>query len=172
MTVRRKAAGIAAAGIVPLALTGLAATPAAAHGSMTDPVSRVAACYAEGPESPDSPACRAAVTAGGSQALYDWNAVNMAGAGGKSKERVPDGKLCSAGKDEYKGLDLPRDDWPSTKMAAGSHTFHYRATAPHKGTFALYITKAGYDPTRPLTWSDLEPEPFAQATDPELKGGE
>ncbi|WP_328316684.1 lytic polysaccharide monooxygenase auxiliary activity family 9 protein [Streptomyces sp. NBC_00388] len=172
MTARRKAAGIAALGIVPLALTGLAATPAAAHGSMTDPVSRIAACYAEGPESPSTPACKAAVAAGGTQALYDWPAVNMADAAGRSKELVPDGKLCSAGKDEYKGLDLPRDDWPSTKMTAGSHTFHYRATAPHKGAFALYITKQGYDPTRPLTWTDLESKPFAQVTDPKLENGE
>ncbi|WP_405782019.1 lytic polysaccharide monooxygenase [Streptomyces sp. NBC_00859] len=172
MTVRRKAAGIAALGIAPLALTALAATPAAAHGSMTDPVSRIAACYAEGPESPDTPACKAAVAAGGTQALYDWPAVNMADAAGQSKERVPDGKLCSAGKDEYKGLDLPRGDWPSTRMAAGSHTFHYRATAPHKGAFALYITKQGYDPTRPLKWSDLESKPFAQVTDPKLENGE
>ncbi|WP_275465329.1 lytic polysaccharide monooxygenase [Streptomyces noursei] len=171
MTVRRKAAGIVLFGLAPVALTALTATPAAAHGSMSDPVSRVSACYAEGPESPRSAACKAAVQVGGAQALYDWNGVRDGAAGGKSKERIPDGKLCSAGNDEYKGLDLPRADWPSTPMKAGKHTFHYRATAPHKGTFELYLTKDGYDPTKPLKWSDLEAQPFAKVTDPTLTNG-
>ncbi|MEE6268377.1 lytic polysaccharide monooxygenase [Streptomyces diastatochromogenes] len=171
MTVRRKAAGIALFGLAPVALTVLTATPAAAHGSMSDPVSRVSACYAEGPESPRSAACKAAVQVGGAQALYDWNGVRDGAAGGKSKERIPDGKLCSAGNDEYKGLDLPRADWPSTPMKAGKHTFRYRATAPHKGTFELYLTKDGYDPAKPLKWSDLEAQPFAKVTDPTLTNG-
>ncbi|MEW1655390.1 lytic polysaccharide monooxygenase [Streptomyces sp. NPDC093707] len=171
MNARRTAIGIALLGIAPMALTVLNATPAAAHGSMSDPVSRVAACFAEGPENPKSAACKAAVQLGGTQALYDWNAVRDGDADGRSKERIPDGKLCSAGNDEYKGLDLPRADWPATAMKAGKHTFRYRATAPHKGTFALYLTKDGYDPTKPLKWSDLEAEPFAKATDPTLEDG-
>ncbi|MER0478982.1 lytic polysaccharide monooxygenase [Streptomyces sp. Edi2] len=172
MTARRKAAGIALAGIGPLALTVLTASPAAAHGSMTDPVSRVSACFAEGPESPKSAACKAAVRAGGTQALYDWNGVRDGEAGGRSKARIPDGKLCSANNPEYKGLDLPRADWPSSRMRAGSHTFHYKATAPHKGYFELYLTKSSYNPAKPLKWSDLESKPFAKVTDPKLTNGE
>lgn len=171
MTVRRKATGIALVGIAPLALTALTASPAAAHGSMTDPVSRVSACYAEGPESPRSAACKAAVQTGGAQALYDWNGVRDGEAGGRSRTRIPDGKLCSANNAEYKGLDLPRADWPSSRMRAGSHTFHYKATAPHAGYFELYITKAGYDPKKPLKWSDLESKPFAKVN-PKLTNGE
>ncbi|MFE2187673.1 lytic polysaccharide monooxygenase [Streptomyces sp. NPDC059455] len=170
-TVRRRTARIAVLGMVPLALTALSADPASAHGSMTDPVSRVSACFAEGPESPDSAACKAAVQAGGTQALYDWNEVNIPDAAGRHKEIIPDGKLCSAGRDKYKGLDLPRADWPATAMTAGEHTFAYRATAPHRGSFELYITKDGYDPTKPLTWADLEAEPFAKVTDPTLRDG-
>lgn len=172
MTARRKGAGIAAIGFAQLALTALAAGPAAAHGSMTDPVSRVAACYAEGPESPDSAACKAAVAASGTQAFYDWNEVNIANAAGKHREIIPDGELCSAGRDKYKGLDLPRADWPASRMSAGRHTFRYKATAPHRGSFELYLTKNGYDPAEPLKWSDLEPAPFAKVTDPKLVGGE
>ncbi|AYG83796.1 Chitin-binding protein CbpD [Streptomyces hundungensis] len=166
------AVAVAAVGLAPLALTGLAAGPAAAHGSMTDPVSRVSACYAEGPESPKSAACKAAVAAGGAQALYDWNGVNMANAAGKSKQIIPDGKLCSGGNDKYRGLDLPRADWPATTLSAGEHTFRYKGTAPHKGSFALYITKAGYDPSKPLKWSDLEATPFAEVADPPMRGGD
>ncbi|MEV6314854.1 lytic polysaccharide monooxygenase [Streptomyces sp. NPDC051776] len=171
MTSRRKAAGIAVLGTAPLVFSALTAVPAAAHGSMTDPVSRVSACYTEGPESPRSAACKAAVAASGTQAFYDWNEVNIGNAAGRHKEIIPDGKLCSAGRDKYKGLDLPRADWPSTRMSAGRHTFRYKATAPHKGAFELYITKDGYDPKKPLKWSDLEAEPFAEVTDPKLENG-
>lgn len=173
MTARRsKVAAIAAAGIAPLALTALSAAPAAAHGSMTDPVSRVSACFQEGPESPTSAACKAAVAASGAQAFYDWNGVNIANAAGKSKEIIPDGKLCSAGNDKYKGLDLPRADWPSSKMSGGNHTFRYKGTAPHKGSFELYITKDSYDPTKPLKWSDLEEKPFVDVADPKMENGD
>ncbi|ANW20921.1 lytic polysaccharide monooxygenase auxiliary activity family 9 protein [Streptomyces clavuligerus] len=171
MTTRRTAAVAAALGVVPLALTALTVTPAAAHGSMLDPVSRVSACFAEGPESPDSAACKAMVAAGGTQPLYDWNEVNIGDAAGRHRQIIPDGKLCSVGRDKYKGLDAPRADWPSSPMAAGSKTFRWRATAPHRGTLELYITREGYDPTKPLKWSDLEAQPFAKVTDPRLENG-
>lgn len=174
MTTRRRTAtvAVAALGVAPLALTALAASPAVAHGSMTDPVSRVSACYAEGPESPKSAACKAAVAASGTQAFYDWNEVNIGDAAGDHRSLIPDGRLCSANRDKYKGLDLPRADWPTSKLAAGGHTFRYKATAPHRGTFELYLTKDGYDPSQPLRWSDLEARPFARVADPKLVNGE
>ncbi|MFF4296164.1 lytic polysaccharide monooxygenase [Streptomyces vinaceus] len=169
---RRTVTRIAAAGLAPLAVAAYAAGPAAAHGSMTDPVSRVAACYAEGPESPKSAACKAAVAASGAQAFYDWNAVNIANAAGNHRSLIPNGQLCSAGNDKYRGLDLARADWPASPMTSGAHTFRYKGTAPHKGSFELYITKDGYDPSKPLKWSDLEPAPFAKATDPGMQNGD
>ncbi|MFF3502828.1 lytic polysaccharide monooxygenase [Streptomyces sp. NPDC003247] len=172
MSARRKAAAVAALGLTPLALTGLSAAPAAAHGSMGDPVSRVSQCYAEGPESPTSDACKAAVAAGGTQALYDWNGIRVGDAGGRHQEVIPDGKLCSANNDEFKGLDLARTDWPATSVSAGSYTFKYRVTAQHKGTFTVYLTQAGYDPAQPLAWSDLDLEnPVATVTDPVAADG-
>ncbi|WP_326669217.1 lytic polysaccharide monooxygenase auxiliary activity family 9 protein [Streptomyces sp. NBC_01257] len=168
---RRRAAAVVALGATPLVLTALAAAPASAHGSLTDPVSRVSACFAEGPEHPESAACVAAVAAGGTQALYDWNGVNIADAAGNHRQLIPDGKLCSAGNDKFKGLDLPRADWPATDLKSGPHTFRFRATAPHRGSFALYLTTASYDPAKPLKWSDLEAKPFAEATDPRLVDG-
>ncbi|MFI0506566.1 lytic polysaccharide monooxygenase [Streptomyces albogriseolus] len=171
MSARRKAA-VAAIGLAPLALTGLSATPAAAHGSMGDPVSRVSQCYAEGPESPTSDACKAAVAAGGTQALYDWNGIRIGDAGGRHQELIPDGKLCSAGNEAFKGLDLARADWPATSVSSGEHTFKYRVTAPHKGTFTVYITKPGYDPAQPLAWDDLDlANPVATSTDPAAADG-
>ncbi|MBD9728277.1 lytic polysaccharide monooxygenase [Streptomyces caniscabiei] len=161
-----------AAGVVPLALAVFAAGPAVAHGALGDPVSRVAQCYAEGPESPRSAACAAAVAAGGTQALYDWNGVRIGDAAGRHRELIPDGELCSAGDAAFKGLDLARADWPSTRVRAGSYPFAYRVTAPHKGTFTVYVTKEGYDPSRPLAWDDLDlANPVARATDPAASGG-
>ncbi|MFI2377639.1 lytic polysaccharide monooxygenase [Streptomyces sp. NPDC018964] len=172
MPARRKAAVATAVGLVPLALTGLSAAPASAHGSMGDPVSRVSQCYAEGPESPKSAACQAAVAAGGTQALYDWNGVRIGDADGRHQELIPDGKLCSAGNEAFKGLDLARADWPTTSVSSGSYTFKYRVTAPHKGTFKVYITKPGYDPSQPLAWDDLDlANPVATSTDPAASGG-
>lgn len=172
MPARRKVAVVATLGLTPLALTALAAAPASAHGTMGDPVSRVAQCYAEGPESPRSAACKAAVAAGGTQALYDWNGIRIGDANGQHQSLIPDGKLCSANSDEFKGLDLARADWPTTSVSSGSYTFKYRVTAPHKGTFKVYITKAGYDPTQPLAWDDLDLDnPVATATDPTATGG-
>lgn len=172
MPARRKVATVAALGSLPLALTALTAAPAAAHGSMGDPVSRVSQCYAEGPESPKSAACKAAVAAGGTQALYDWNGIRIGDAGGRHQQLIPDGKLCSANSEEFKGLDLARADWPATGVSSGSHTFKYRVTAPHKGTFKVYITKPGYDPAKPLAWKDLDlANPVATSTDPAAAGG-
>ncbi|MFE0805152.1 lytic polysaccharide monooxygenase [Streptomyces sp. NPDC058812] len=166
----RKVAAVA--GLAPLALTTLAAAPAAAHGSMGDPVSRVSQCHAEGPESPKSDACKAAVAAGGTQALYDWNGIRIGNAAGKHQELIPDGKLCSANDPAFKGMDLARADWPATSVSSGSYTFKYRVTAPHKGTFKVYITKPGYDPAGPLGWGDLDlSAPVATVTDPAASGG-
>ncbi|MCF2131152.1 lytic polysaccharide monooxygenase [Strepomyces sp. STD 3.1] len=168
----RRAAAVAVAGLAPLALTTLAAAPASAHGSMGDPVSRVSQCHAEGPENPRSAACKAAVAAGGTQALYDWNGIRIGNAAGKHQELIPDGKLCSANDPAFKGMDLARADWPTTSVSSGSYTFKYRVTAPHKGTFKVYITKPGYDPAKPLGWGDLDlSAPVATATDPAASGG-
>ncbi|MGW8065714.1 lytic polysaccharide monooxygenase auxiliary activity family 9 protein [Streptomyces ziwulingensis] len=168
----RRVAAVAVAGLAPLALTTLAAAPASAHGSMGDPVSRVSQCHAEGPESPQSDACKAAVAAGGTQALYDWNGIRIGNAAGKHQELIPDGKLCSANDPAFKGMDLARADWPATGVSSGSYTFKYRVTAPHKGTFKVYITKPGYDPAGPLGWGDLDlSAPVATATDPVASDG-
>ncbi|MET8036528.1 lytic polysaccharide monooxygenase [Streptomyces sp. NPDC005345] len=172
MSARRKAAAVVAVGIAPLALSALAAAPASAHGTMGDPVSRVSQCYAEGPESPKSAACKAAVAAGGTQALYDWNGIRIGDANGQHQALIPDGKLCSADSEEFKGLDLARSDWPATGVSSGAYTFRYRVTAQHKGTFKVYITKSGYDPSKPLAWADLDlAQPVATVTDPTASNG-
>ncbi|MEU8764484.1 lytic polysaccharide monooxygenase [Streptomyces sp. NPDC048659] len=150
------AAALAAAALVPLTPTS-----AGAHGAVFNPVSRVAACYAEGPESPKSQVCKDLVADSGTQPLYDWNEVNIANADGQHKALIPDGKLCSANRAKYRALDWARTDWPSTAVAPGAFGFKIRATAAHSGTMTMYITKQGFDPTQPLKWSDLDTAPVA-----------
>ncbi|GAA1097039.1 MULTISPECIES: lytic polysaccharide monooxygenase auxiliary activity family 9 protein [Streptomyces violaceusniger group] len=165
----RTAAVGALLGALPCLFTALAAPPAQAHGAPTDPVSRTFACSPEGGGAARSAACRAARAAGDDPEAAAWDNLRIAGVAGRDRERIPDGKLCSGGLEAYRGLDLPRADWPSTRLSAGADlTLTYRSTIPHTGTFELYLTKEGYDPKRPLKWSDLEAKPFATAKDPAL----
>ncbi|MFE5596213.1 lytic polysaccharide monooxygenase [Streptomyces sp. NPDC056549] len=157
----RRTTAVAASALSASALVGLTPTAAGAHGAVFNPVSRVAACYAEGPETPKSQVCKDLVADSGTQPLYDWNEVNIANAAGQHQALIPDGKLCSANREKYRALDWARTDWPSTAVAAGSFDFKVRVTAAHSGTMTVYITKAGFDPTKPLKWSDLDTTPVA-----------
>ncbi|MBB5019110.1 chitin-binding protein [Chitinivorax tropicus] len=145
-----------------------------AHGSMEVPISRVLNCYREGAENPRSAACRAAVAQGGTQALYDWNGINQL-PNGNHRAYVPDGQLCGGGKELFRGLNLPRNDWVATPVAPrsdGRFEFVFNATAPHSTRyFEFYITRDGYDPTKPLKWSDLESTPFCTINRVTLENG-
>ncbi|KAB1907689.1 lytic polysaccharide monooxygenase [Micromonospora sp. AMSO31t] len=165
MAVRRTLAVLAAVAATVL-LTGV---PASAHGAPTSPLSRAAACGPEGGRA-DTPACRAAIAEGA--AVREWDNIRVARIDGRDRERIPDGELCSGGLSAYRGLDLPRSDWPATTLTAGArHTFRYRTTIPHKGTFRFYATTDSYAPTRRLTWADLEAKPFLTVTDPPIRDG-
>lgn len=142
--------------------------PAFAHGAPTDPLSRAAACGPEGGGARGSAACAAARKAG----FAAWDNLRVAGVAGRDREVVPDGELCSGGLPAYRGLDLPRADWPSTTLTPGATiTSAYRGTIAHPGEFRLYVTRAGYDPAAPLTWGDLETQPFFTVTDPPFRNG-
>ncbi|WP_327188538.1 lytic polysaccharide monooxygenase [Streptomyces xinghaiensis] len=174
MTAHRTAGPAVVAGAAALLLPALAAAPAAAHGAPTGPLSRAAACGPEGGAYARSAACRAAVAANKGQPLGAWDNLRRADTGGRERERrvIPDGRLCSAGLDAHRGLDTPRTDWPVTELSAGSRlTLGYEGTIPHPGTFDLYLTRPGYDPSSPLTWSDLDSKPFASVTGPQLADG-
>ncbi|MEV6479886.1 lytic polysaccharide monooxygenase [Streptomyces sp. NPDC051576] len=169
MTAHRTA--MAAAAMAPLLLTVWAAGPAQAHGAPTYPVSRVYACSPQGGSQAKSAACEAAVAANGAPFTY-WDNLRVPDVNGRDRQVIPDGKLCSGGLPDYKGLDLARTDWPSTRLTPGAKlTMTYASTIAHTGTFKLYLTKAGYDPAKPLTWSELATQPFAEVKDPPLTGG-
>lgn len=151
---------------VALALVGAVAAGVAvwaadqeaqAHGSVQRPASRAYSCRFE---QPDNPMCAAAWTAD-SQALYDWMEVNIGDVDGAHQQRIPDGELCSAGRDKYAAFDRP-GDWPLTHLqpnSAGQYDVVYTSTAPHATAYyRLLITRAGFDTrTDTLRWADLEP---------------
>ncbi|KUL31140.1 lytic polysaccharide monooxygenase [Streptomyces regalis] len=162
---------LAATAVTPLLLTVWAAGPAHAHGAPTDPVSRVYGCSPDGGSASRSAACRAAVASNGAP-FTAWDNLRIANVNGRDRQVVPDGQLCSGGLPAYRGLDLARADWPSTRYTPGSTlTMRYVSTIPHTGTFKLYLTEPGYDPTKPLSWSDLPEKPFAEVKDPALADG-
>jgi chitin-binding protein len=152
--------------------TAPAVLPAAAHGAPVAPVSRVAACSSVGGADVRTAACRAAIAQHGGQPFDDWDNLRVANVAGRDRQLIPDGELCSGGLQEYRGLDLARADWPATKLTAGARfTLTYRTTIPHDGSFELYLTTDGYDPSRPLTWSQISAKPFLTVTDPPVTDG-
>ncbi|GIJ43944.1 hypothetical protein Val02_08300 [Virgisporangium aliadipatigenens] len=167
MTAIRRAALLAGVPLMIIALTGV---PARAHGAPTAPLSRAAECGPDGRHR-TGPACAAAIEASGGGKL-DWDNLRVAGVNGKDRQKIPDGKLCSAGLSRFAGLDLPRGDWPTTALTPGAaFTFTYRTTIPHKGTFRMYATNEGWSPTSGLHWGDLPAEPFLSVTDPPIRDG-
>ncbi|NEC90047.1 lytic polysaccharide monooxygenase [Streptomyces sp. SID12501] len=160
-----------AAFAAPLLLTLSAAGPAQAHGAPTSPVSRAYACSPDGGSLAGTAACRAAVTANGGEPFTFWDNLRVGDVYGRDRAVIPDGRLCSGGLSAYRGLDLARSDWPSTTLTPGARlTMTYRSTIPHTGTFKMFLTKPGYDPSGPLNWSDLPDQPFAEVKDPALTG--
>jgi predicted carbohydrate-binding protein with CBM5 and CBM33 domain len=168
MTVNRSLAAAGALAVVA-AFSLLPAGQAGAHGATSDPPSRAVACAPDG-RAVRSAACRAAIDANGGS-FADWDNVRVPGVAGRDRERIPDGRLCSGGLADFRGLDLARADWPATRVTAGARfTFRYRQRIPHRGTFRLYVTRDGYDPGRALRWADVPAEPFLTAKDPPIRG--
>ncbi|MFB9234926.1 lytic polysaccharide monooxygenase [Plantactinospora siamensis] len=158
-----------AAGLAPLLLLALSATPADAHGALSAPASRAAACAPDG-GSARSAACRAAAAAGDDAAA--WDDIRVPDVNGRDRQVIPDGHLCSGNLDRFRGLDLARPDWPSTRLTPGATiTFRYRASIPHQGSFRFYLTRPGWSRSTPLGWGDLAAKPFLTVTDPPLKNG-
>src|SRR4051812_49717780 len=165
--IRRLAVAVAAAGVSAL----VPALPASAHGATTTPISRSAACAAGGGTATATAACKAARAANGGP-FGTFDNLRVPNVNGNDRKFVPDGKLCSGGLAAFKGLDLARDDFPSTTVSAGKTLpIKYRATLPHAGSFRIYLTKQGFDPSKKLAWDDPAGKPLAEIKDPPPSDG-
>ncbi|MFJ4126366.1 lytic polysaccharide monooxygenase [[Kitasatospora] papulosa] len=148
-----------------IALTLFGQGNAQAHGVTMTPGSRTYLCWLDAKTStgsldPTNPACKAALSESGSNALYNWFAVLDSNAAGRGAGYVPDGKLCSAGDRSpynFTGYNAARSDWPRTHLTAG-RTIQVKHSnwAAHPGSFRVYLSKPGYSPSTELGWDDLE----------------
>lgn len=137
---------------------------AVAHGSLSQPISRIYSGFLEDPQSPDSAAVQDAIAIGGTQPFYDWNEVVNFHPGTPAQQMmvpyhlsIPDGEIASGGNFKYRGLDQVRDDWPTTPMSAGPNEFVFYVTTPHDpSVFRAWITSADWHPLLPLNWAQLE----------------
>jgi hypothetical protein len=165
----RHHAAAAAAGFTA-AVAVWPAPAAQAHGAPVNPVNRATVCAVAG-TGEDLAVCRAALAANG-RPFGNFDNLRVPGVAGNDKQLIPDGKLCSAGLPDYRGLDLARADWPATTVGSGSTlAVRYRATIPHRGSFRIYLTRAGYNPLQALRWRDLRTDPIATVVDPPLRDG-
>ena len=130
--------------------------PASAHGTLDLPASRLQMCRFV---VPNHPVCQEAWQAN-AQAIWDWNGLLISNAANRHRQLIPDGKLCSANRDEYSYFDRPGSDWPATALTPdsdGKYTFRWNSTAPHSTAYyRVYVTKQGFDPNRRLSWGDLD----------------
>ncbi|HEY0542387.1 MAG TPA: lytic polysaccharide monooxygenase [Actinoallomurus sp.] len=141
---------LALAVVAAAALTFATATPAFSHGYTTSPPSR-------------SYRCAQQQVSGCGSIQYEPQSVE--GPKGFPQAGPADGHICSANHTEFAPLDDPRGGtWPAASMTSGaSYGFTWTFTAIHAtSSFRYFITKSGYDPTKPLTRSALESQPFLQ----------
>ncbi|GIG41375.1 lytic polysaccharide monooxygenase [Cellulomonas phragmiteti] len=164
---RRGLRAAALALTVPLALaaSALVATPAAAHGSVTDPPTRNYGCWERWGDDFQNrqmatldPMCWQAWQADPS-AMWNWNGLYHEGIGGRHEERIPDGQLCSGGRTEggrYDALDTP-GPWTMTTVPQ-RFTLTLTDQAKHGADYLrVYVTKPGFDPTTTSpAWSDMQ----------------
>ncbi|MET9292902.1 lytic polysaccharide monooxygenase [Streptomyces sp. NPDC003077] len=144
----RKKISAAVIGFGVVGASVLATGGASSHGYTDSPVSRQVLC------------AKGTVKNCGE---IQWEPQSVEGPKGFPARGPADGKICAGGNSRFAQLDDPRGgNWPATKVSAGSsYTFTWRFTASHATTdFRYYITKDGWNPSKPLTRADLNLTPF------------
>ncbi|MFE6717444.1 lytic polysaccharide monooxygenase [Streptomyces albidoflavus] len=148
---RNKKTYAAVVGAATLGALAFATGGASSHGYTDQPLSRQKLC-ANG-------------TVGNCGAIQ-WEPQSVEGPKGFPAAGPADGSICSAGNTGFKQLDAAKTpngaDWPTTQVSGGQgYTFRWQITARHATTdFRYYITKDGWDSSKPLTRAALEPQPF------------
>ncbi|MDX2649151.1 lytic polysaccharide monooxygenase [Streptomyces sp. PA03-1a] len=144
---RKFGAAVVGLGLVGLSVLGTGS--AWSHGYTDAPISRQKLC-ADG-----------TVTNCGD---IQWEPQSVEGPKGFPSSGPSDGTLCAGGNSRFAQLDDPRGGtgWPTTKVTSGqNYSFRWQFTASHATSdFKYYITKQGFDPSRPLTRSALTLTPF------------
>ncbi len=144
----RKKASAAVIGLAIAGVSVLATTSASSHGYTDSPISRQKLC------------ANGTVTGCGN---IQWEPQSVEGLKGFPAAGPADGKICSGGNGQFAQLDDPRGgNWLTTQVTGGQgYSFRWQFTARHSTSdFRYYITKDGWDSTKPLTRAALESQPF------------
>ncbi|MBO1334269.1 lytic polysaccharide monooxygenase [Streptomyces sp. VRA16 Mangrove soil] len=147
----RKRIYAALLGLTTAGAFALSAGGASGHGYTDQPISRQKLC------------ANGTVTGCGN---IQWEPQSVEGPKGFPAAGPADGQICSANHTEFGSLNSPTQPngsaWPTTKVTGGqSYTFRWQFTARHSTTdFRYYITKDGWDDSKPLTRAALNTTPF------------
>ncbi|WP_131743158.1 lytic polysaccharide monooxygenase auxiliary activity family 9 protein [Actinomadura roseirufa] len=151
---RKSTLALAAAAAVALPVT--LATSAFAHGYTQSPASRSYLC---GQHKVNN--C----------GQVQWDPDGVEGPKGFPSGGPGDGRICAGADSRWSPLDDQRGGtgWPATKVTAGGALpISWRFTAAHSTTsFRYFLTKDGWDVTKPLTRAALDLTPYHQEN---LKG--
>jgi chitin-binding protein len=149
-------------------VVAISPAPAQAHGVTMFPGSRTFLCWQDGlrPNGeivPFNPACGAAVQQTGTTPLYNWFAVLLSNAGGRTSEIISDGNLCGppGGPFDFTAYNAVRTDWGVTHLTSGaSYQIRHSNWARHPSAapagFRVSITRQGWTRNQQLRWSDLQ----------------
>ncbi|MEV0091765.1 lytic polysaccharide monooxygenase [Streptomyces sp. NPDC050738] len=147
----KKQLGVAVVGLAVAGVSLLATSPASSHGYTDQPMSRQKLC------------ANGTVTGCGA---IQYEPQSVEGLKGFPGAGPADGSICSAGHTNFAALDAAKTPgggaWPTTKLTGGQgYTFRWQFTAMHSTTdFKYFITKNGWDDSKPLTRAALDSQPF------------
>lgn len=130
-----------------LFLMGGMASPALAHGYVSSPTSRTVLC-----QKGINTACGAA----------QYEPQSIEGPKGFPAGGPADGTLASGGNARFSELNQQSPTrWARVALHSGTNTFTWNLTAQHRTTsWQYFITRQGWDASKPLTRSDFELTPF------------
>ncbi|MBP2001501.1 chitin-binding protein [Paenibacillus shirakamiensis] len=116
----------------------------------------------------ESPGSRSALCAQGINkncGSIQYEPQSVEGVGNFPTAGVPDGNLAGVGK--YPELEeQSADRWTKITMNGGKNTFQWKLTALHATKeWKYYITKKGWDQSKPLTRAQLDLTPFCYIND-------
>ena len=141
------------------------ASPASAHGSVTNPPSRNYGCWERwgsdhlNPNMGQTDPMCAQAWQTNPNTMWNWNGLYREGVGGNHQAAIPDGQLCSGGRTQgglYGSLDTV-GAWTAKQMP-NNFTLTLTDGARHGADYMLiYITKQGFNSaTQALTWGNLD----------------
>jgi chitin-binding protein len=141
-------AAVAAGALALTVSTSISMPLAYGHGYTNSPISRAKLC------------ANTTVTNCGA---IQWEPQSTEGPKGFPGAGPADGKLCSAGLQQFNELNDQRGGaWPATQLTSGAnYAFKWHLTAQHATTdFKYYVTKQGWNQGAPLSRAALDLNPF------------